>query len=554
MTELSQEMQANHNQIDVCASQLIDAHFMVRNYIVNCLEEEYDRCSASPYEKLGLAFCYEIGFGVERNPVKSQIFLDESCAGPWIFEALIKSVKYPEYKLVEFPNTQFGGLHFEGFIPDFDPSQQYREDKQFTAAESQYRREIDTIGFALGDSHIFVQRLRQQLAFLLESEGRWKDAEDVQLAVAFGVSHINLQYALNLARLYWKQGRYTEAEECARRCVEKCESLWGQVHRKTQASNQLLASILKSQRKTREASDIMGRSIQIIKNMMGEDHPDTIASLEIYALNGPWPHHIREQKLRQTLAMWTSVVGEDDPNTLANMDHLAEALIDQGKVEESKLVHQQAYRLRELHLGKEHPDTLKSMSHLAWVENSEGKYDVAEKIQQEAIELAKVNLGKAHPEVLRRLVEAAHMHIRTDRYENVEGVYQQGTAEWELGAENLDLLESIDSLGWQLYVKGNYKEAEQVYRRAIVLKEKVFGKDTVHVTESMNLLGTLFDKQGKYEEAEKIFRHTLAIRESVLGKDNYHTAMSTLGIVQVLQGQRRYAEAQEIAQQTSHLV
>ena len=527
---------------------------MVRNYIVNCLEEEYDCCSATPYVKLGLAFCYELGFGVERDPVKSQLFLDSSGSGPWIFEALIESVKYPESEAVEFPNTQFGGLHFEGFIPEFDPSQQYREDNQSAAAESQYRREIDTIGHVLGDSHVLVQKLRQQLTFLLESEGRWKDAEDVQLAVALGASHINLQSALNLARLYWKQGRYTEAENWARICVETGESVWGEVHRKTQASNQLLASILRSQRKAREAAEIRERSIRIIRNIMGEDHPDTIASLEFDAVYGPRPHHVREQKLRQTLAMWTSVVGQENPNTLANMDHLAEVLIDQGRVEESKVIHQQAYRLRELHLGKEHPDTLKSMSHLAWVETSQGRYEVAEKIQQQALELAEVNLGEEHPEVLRRLVEKAHMQIRTGGYENAEQIYEQITAKWELGAEHLDLLESIDSLGEELAVKRRYKEAEQVYRKAIILKEKVFGKDTIHGTDSMNLLGSLFNKQGTYDEAEKIFRHTLAIRESILGKDNYRTGMSILGIVNALQKQRRFREAEEIARQTSHTV
>lgn len=110
--------------------------------------------------KLDLAFCYELGFGVERDPVKSQLFLDESGMGPWIFEALMDSVKYPEVKIAEFSDTQFGGLHFEGFIPEFDPSQQYREEKQSTAAESQYRREIDTFGHVLGDSHVLVKKLK----------------------------------------------------------------------------------------------------------------------------------------------------------------------------------------------------------------------------------------------------------------------------------------------------------------------------------------------------------------------------------------------------------
>ena len=86
---------------------------------------------------LQLAFCYELGFGVDRDPVKSQSLLDESGMGPWIFDAMIEEVKRLE-AVFEFTGTQFGALRFEGFIPEFNPSQQYREEKRSSAAESQY--------------------------------------------------------------------------------------------------------------------------------------------------------------------------------------------------------------------------------------------------------------------------------------------------------------------------------------------------------------------------------------------------------------------------------
>ena len=430
---------------------------------------------------------------------------------PSILEGMIERVKEVD-TIFTFTGTQFGqfgALHFEGFIPAFNPSQQYREQKQSNAAESQYRKEIQTFGYLLGDTNVLVQKLRHQLAFLLDSEGRWKDAEKVQLELIDfakeATNRISLPFTIDLTRSYWKQGRYTEAEELARWSVEASKNTWGEEDPQTQANNQLLVSVLYSQGKWREATEIGEKSVQFLRRMMGENHPDTIASLENQALHVP-RDDVREQRLRQTLSLWSSAVGKDHPNTLTNMDHLAEVLCAKGKVEESKIMHQQAYKLRKTHLGEEHPDTLKSMSNLAWVANNEGKYEQAEKIQQKALELTKVNFGRDHPEILRRLIEQAYLRIWAGKFDKGKELHPQITTEWEVGAEHLDLLESIENVGNALMEKGRYEAAEQVYRRAILLKEKVFGKETFHVTISMELLGTLFDRQAKYEEAEKIFR------------------------------------------------
>ena len=524
---------------------------------MKCLEEKNAAYFATPYTKLGLALCYHLGFGTSRDPVKSQSLLDECGMGPWIFEAMIESVQKVETSFLEFAGTQYGALDADGLIPEFDPSQQYREEKLLYAAESQYRREIKTFECILGGSNVLVQRLRSQLAYLLEGEGRWKEAEIVRFETikhADAATVIPVLFYTNLARLYWKQGRYTEAEEMARWCVEKCRSYWGEEHQSTQNNNQLLASVLCSQRKFREAAEIGSKSTSIFRKLLGENHPDTISSMENEAMRLIVCHDDREKMLRKTLAMWTSVMGKEHPNTLANMDHLAETLKTQGKIKESIDMHQQAYDLRRLHLGEEHPDTLKSMSNLAWVVNNKGNFEQAEKLQQRAIELTEVNLGRGHPEMLKRLVERAHMRICGEGADVDRNFDQQMTAEWAINAGHLDLVESIDDLGEELALKGRYKEAERVHRQAIAMKEKVVGKESFHVTESMDKLGKLFFDQARYREAEAIFRRTSAIRESLLGVDHYYTGSSVCSLANVLQAQKRFGEAEEVARRVSTLV
>ena len=470
--------------------------------------------------------------------------------GPWIFEAMVESVQKFEISAFEFARTQYGALNADGLIPEFDPSQQYREEGQLHAAESQYRREIKTFEHILGSRNVLVQKLRSQLAYLLEGEGRWKEAENLRLEIishADAAAIIALVFYTNVARIYWKQGRYTEAENIARRCVEACKIYWGEEHHATQNNNQLLASILRSQHKSREASQIGSKSTRIFRKLRGENHPDTISSMENEALRIPGPHNNRERTLRQTLAMWTSVVGKEHPHTLANMYHLAEVLKDQGKIKASIDMHQQAYDLRKLHLGEEHLDTLDSMSKLAWVVNNEGRYEQAEAIQQRAIQLTGVNLGRKHPEMLKRLVERAHMRIGGNRNDIDKKLDQQMMTEWEINAEHLGLLESIDTLGDELVLKGRYEEAERVYRRVIMMKEKVLGKESFHVTRSMDGLSHLFFIQGRYTEAEVIDRHTLALRESILGSDHDYTGLTACSLANVLLAQKRFGEAEEVA-------
>ena len=524
---------------------------------MNCLEDKNAGHFATPYTQLELALCYHLGFGTSRDPVESQSLLDESGMGPWIFEAMVESVQRFETSYFEFAGTQYGALDADGLIPDFDPSQQYREEKQLYDAELQYRREIKTFEPILGGGNVLVQKVRSQLAYLLESDGRWKEAENVRLQI---ISHrdpaavIPVLFYTNLARTYWKQGRYTEAEEMARWCVEKCKSYWGEEHQVTQNNNQLLASVLYSQRKFREASAIGSKSTRIFRKLRGENHPDTISSMENEVSRLLFSHDDRESRLRQTLAMWTSVVGKEHPHTLANMDHLAETLKEQGKIKESIDMHQQAYNLRKLNLGEAHPDTLKSMSNLAWVVSNEGRYEQAEKIQQRAIELTEVNLGKEHPEMLKRLVERAHLRIHADTDDINTKFDQRTTTEWEINAEHIDLLESIDNLGEELALKGRYREAERVYRQAIMMKEKVVGKESFHVTKSMDKLGNLFFRQARYKEAEAIFRRTSATNESILGSDHYYTSLSACGLANVLRAQKKYGEAEEVARRVSTLV
>jgi tetratricopeptide (TPR) repeat protein len=85
-----------------------------------------------------------------------------------------------------------------------------------------------------------------------------------------------------------------------------------------------------------------------------------------------------EKLYRRAFEGRIGLLGEEHRDTLASMNSLALLLKSQGKYEEAEPKLRQTLALREKVLGKEHPDTLASMNNLAGVLKSQGKYEEAE--------------------------------------------------------------------------------------------------------------------------------------------------------------------------------
>ena len=87
-------------------------------------------------------------------------------------------------------------------------------------------------------------------------------------------------------------------------------------------------------------------------------------------------------------------------------------------------------------------------------------------------------------------------------------------------------LHSLNNLAVLLHDKGDYEEAEPLYRRALDISERLLGRDHPYTATSLNNLAGLLHDKGDYEGAEPLFRRALDINERVLGRDHPDTATS----------------------------
>jgi tetratricopeptide (TPR) repeat protein len=85
---------------------------------------------------------------------------------------------------------------------------------------------------------------------------------------------------------------------------------------------------------------------------------------------------------------------------------------------------------------------------------------------------------------------------------------------------------SLMDLGGLYYKAGEYNEAKTFISRALTIREKNGGLESVETAESLNDLGVVLDELGEKDVAQSFFRQALEIREKKLGLDHLDTAES----------------------------
>jgi CHAT domain-containing protein/Tfp pilus assembly protein PilF len=139
-----------------------------------------------------------------------------------------------------------------------------------------------------------------------------------------------------------------------------------------------------------------------------------------------------------------------------------------------------------------------------------GKYSEAVPVVQQYIDIAASRFGEFHP------------------------VYADG----------------LGSLGTIYQALNRSVEAEQLFKRALLIKEKALGSNHLEVADAIHDLAELYRKQGRLSEAEPLYQRALSILEKALGPE--HTSLGiVLGhLAEVYDAQGRHAEAEPLAKRS----
>ncbi|KAE8397202.1 purine and uridine phosphorylase [Aspergillus pseudonomiae] len=227
-----------------------------------------------------------------------------------------------------------------------------------------------------------------------------------------------IKLIVNIGNCLYSDGRWKEAAELEVQVMELCKQVLGPEHPDTLTSMANLALIYRNQGRWKEAEELQLQEIELwamegsrraalqvielYKEVLGPEHPHTLTSMANLASTYRDQGQLKEaEELElQVIELYKEVLGPEHPHTLTSMHNLASTYQDQGRWKEAEELQLQVMELRKPVLGPEHPDTLSSMHNLAYTWKLLGKVQGALALMEKCAELRCNLLGPDHPQAI----------------------------------------------------------------------------------------------------------------------------------------------------------
>ncbi|KAF4634492.1 hypothetical protein G7Y89_g3617 [Cudoniella acicularis] len=259
------------------------------------------------------------------------------------------------------------------------------------------------------------------------------------------------------------------------------------------------------QGKLSEAESLLRQTMDILGNAGEIQETLRIFAPLAFTLSNQGKFGEAEALQRQVVELEKETLGLEHPNTLRSMQFLAGIFSQQGKLGEAEQLQRQVLQLREKILGLEHLDTLYSIQVLASTFSHQGKLEEAEQLQRQVLQLREKILGPEHPDTLYSMQGLASIFSRQGKLEETEKLQRQATNMEEriLGVEHPDTLTALEQLSNTLSAEGKIEEAEKLRHRVLTGREKVLGQEHPHTRRAReSLAAVLVEKQKMVDSAD----------------------------------------------------
>ena len=352
----------------------------------------------------------------------------------------------------------------------------------------------------------------------------------------------------------YQQGKYNEAIPLAEQALAIRKQQLGDNHPDTAASLNNLAGLYLSQGRYSEAEPLLKQALAISKQQLGDNHPDTAISLnnlaELYRVQGRYSE--AEPLYKEALDIFKQQLGDNHPSTATSLDNLASLYESQGRYSEAEPLYHRSLAIIKQQLGDNHPDTAISLNNLALLYTVQGRYSEAESLFKQALAIRKQQLGDNHPLTATSLNNLAALYQSQGRYSEAEPLYKEALAirKQQLGDNHPSTATSLNNLAALYESQGRYSEAEPLYKEALAISKQQLGDNHPDTATSLNNLAELYRVQGRYSEAEPLYKEALTIRKQQLGDNHPDTAQSFGNLAVLYYSQGRYSEAEPLYKQS----
>lgn len=378
------------------------------------------------------------------------------------------------------------------------------------------QRLLGQFGHTIGHVQVFQAKLNEYLDMpgssesLISRDLLLKLHEDRHLATTklHGSHHPKALLALfDLAMVCKRQRHMDRSLELFQEALTLNNKVYGAESLESVEVMSQMASIYLDRQDTAVAMKLYNHVLDARKKILGEQHPDTLATLNAITL-GPEGYHSIPLKdaLEVTKSAFESQLkafGNDHSTTLATQVHLGLCYYELRRLEEAEDTLTRAIeRLRPL-LGEEHPETIQAVGTLSRVLRERGQLPRAEELSLSSYNTLYRVLGPRHPQTLAAVARIAWVYQAQGRLEEALGKIEEAVdgLTKEIGPDKAMTVKYMDNKANILRKLNRLDEAETLYQEVIWRKQACFGEDHPGVCLAWQGLAGVYMDKGEYEKA-----------------------------------------------------
>jgi len=324
----------------------------------------------------------------------------------------------------------------------------------------------------------------------------------------FDSKHLDIATSLNnLADIYYRQGRYHEAESSCKKALEMRQGLLsGQDHLAIAENLNALGNFYGQQHQYNDAEPKLIQALEIRQRLLGEESLDVAKSLtdigKLYSSKYQWK--LTEQSLKRLREKPIPQKILRDLAVLKNIEFTSKkAFLTAIR---KQIRYKQCEKYQKLIL-KYAPD------------------DRAKPFLTKALEIRRKILGEENLLVTQNLNNLANFHNHRERPDKAEILYKQALKirKGLFGEEHPLIAEIFNNLGNLYFGKGEdyYNEAELSYCYALEMRERFLGEDHLNVADTCKSLAYFYKYQALDEKAWPLYRKALTIYKQSLEAGHY---------------------------------
>jgi serine/threonine protein kinase len=254
---------------------------------------------------------------------------------------------------------------------------------------------------------------------------------------------------------------------------------------------------------------------------------------------------------KQALDLRRQLLGEDHPDTIASLDNYGEVLRNRGRLSEAEPVARDAYERSVRVNGAEHLETTHALHDYAQVLMSLGRWREAEVHTKAVAEQLRRHLGDDNEQTIAAVNDWCMCIDGAGRTADAVPIFREALDRCRrvLGKDHPRTTILMHNFAHTLETLGQLPEAEQLSREALEIRRRIFGPDNPETLATLNVYAQILEGQHRPSDAEPLLREALDGRRRALGDDHQDTIATINNYATLLRSLGRIADAEPYARE-----